>query len=101
LEAIVQFDDRAAIPRLKEIAEQTEDEEEKKEILEAADFINLPSLSEYLAQQQAQRDAMGMTNAPGQSPRPRPARFTNSPYPPSRQPMATRPSTTTQPQAGP
>ena len=58
LEATIQFEDRAAIPRLKEIAAETEDEDEKTEILAAADFLALPSLTEYLAQQQA----MGATN---------------------------------------
>jgi hypothetical protein len=86
LEAAIQFDDRAAIPRLKEIAAQTEDEDEKEEILKAADYLNLPSLTEYLAQQQAQREALGLTNPP---PRPR----TNRParnFPP-RQSLPARP----------
>jgi hypothetical protein len=86
LEATIQFDDRAAIPRLKEIAAQTEDEDEKEEILKAADYINLPSLTEYLAQQQAQREALGLTNPP---PRPR----TNRPARnlPPRQSLPARP----------
>jgi len=64
LEATKQFEDRAAIPRLKEIAAETDDEDEKAELLEAADWLNLPSLTEYVAQQQAQRDATGTTNTP-------------------------------------
>jgi len=64
LEATIQFEDRAAIPRLKEIAAETDDEEEKSELLAAADYLNLPSLTEYLAQQQAQREAEGITNLP-------------------------------------
>lgn len=64
LEATIQFEDRAAIPRLKEIASETEDEDEKSELLAAADYLNLPSLTEYLAQQEAQREASGITNLP-------------------------------------
>lgn len=64
LEATIQFEDRAAIPRLKEIAAETDDEEEKSELLAAADYLNLPSLTEYLAQQQAEREAEGITNVP-------------------------------------
>jgi len=64
LEATIQFEDRAAIPRLKEIAAATDDEEEKSELLAAADYLNLPSLTEYLAEQQAQREAEGITNPP-------------------------------------
>jgi hypothetical protein len=49
LEAAIQFDDRSVVPRLQEIAAQTDDPEEKKNILDAIDYINLPSLTEYLA----------------------------------------------------
>jgi len=49
LEAAIQFGDRSVVPPLQEIAAQTEDPEEKQKILEAIDYINLPSLTEYLA----------------------------------------------------
>lgn len=64
LEATIQFEDRAAIPRLKEIAAETDEEEEKSDLLAAADYLNLPSLTEYLAQQQTQQGASGVTNSP-------------------------------------
>jgi hypothetical protein len=49
LEAAIQFDDRSVVPPLQAIAAQTDDPEEKQSILDAIDYINLPSLSEYLA----------------------------------------------------
>jgi hypothetical protein len=67
LEAVVQFSDRSVVPRLQEIAEQTEDPAEKAAILEAIEYINLPSLTEVLAQKRAEREAMGITNPPAPS----------------------------------
>ena len=64
LEAAIQFNDRSVVPRLQEIAAQMEDPGEKAAVLEAIDYINLPSLSEYLAERKAQRAAMGLTNGP-------------------------------------
>ena len=49
LEAAIQFNDRSVVPPLQEIAQQTQDPEEKASILEAIDYINLPSLTEYQA----------------------------------------------------
>jgi hypothetical protein len=49
LEAAIQFDDRSVVPPMQEIAAQTQDPEEKASILEAIDYINLPSLAEYMA----------------------------------------------------
>jgi hypothetical protein len=49
LEAAIQFDDRSVVPPLQAIAAQTEDPEEKQKILDAIDYINLPSLTEYIA----------------------------------------------------
>jgi hypothetical protein len=49
LEAAIQFGDRSVVPAMQEVAAQTQDPEEKAKILEAIDYINLPSLSEYLA----------------------------------------------------
>ncbi len=49
LEAAVQFDDRSVVPPMQEIAAQTQDPEEKAKILETINYINLPSLSEYMA----------------------------------------------------
>lgn len=49
LEAAIQFGDRSVVPPMQEIAAQTQDPEEKASILEAIDYINLPSLTEYMA----------------------------------------------------
>ena len=46
LEAVVQFGDRSVVPRLRELAAQTEDPAEKASILEAADHLDLPPLGE-------------------------------------------------------
>lgn len=70
LEAAIQFGDRSVVPPLKEIAAQTEDSTEKADILAAIDYINLPSLTEVLAEQKAQMAAMGITNVPNGSPNP-------------------------------
>lgn len=64
LEATVQFSDRAAIPRLRDLASRTTNEDEKAEIEQAADYLALPSMTEYLAQQKAQAEAAGITNPP-------------------------------------
>jgi hypothetical protein len=52
-DAVVQFGDRSAIPKLSEIAEQTDDPQEKAKILEAIDFLKLPTLTEFLADEKA------------------------------------------------
>lgn len=49
LEAIIQFGNREAIPILKDLAAKTEDTQEKINILEAAKFLELPSLTEIRA----------------------------------------------------
>ena len=46
LEATIQLGSRDAIPVLKELAAKTEDPREKVEILDAIEFLELPSLSE-------------------------------------------------------
>ena len=45
-DAAVQFGSRDAIPILKELAAKTEDARERVELLDAAEFLKLPSLSE-------------------------------------------------------
>jgi len=42
--AAVQFGDRAAAPELRAVAAGTKDADEKRELLEAADFLELPPL---------------------------------------------------------
>jgi len=49
LEAAIQFGDRSVVPQMQEIAAQTDDPDEKKNILDAIDYINEPSLTEYTA----------------------------------------------------
>ena len=49
LEATIQFASRDAIPRLTEVAAETQDAEEKAAINEAIEFLKLPSLTEVLA----------------------------------------------------
>lgn len=44
LTAVVQFGDHSVVPRLRELATQTEDLTEKAAITEAADFLQLPAL---------------------------------------------------------
>lgn len=52
LEAMEQADDRSVVPQMQQIADQTDDPSEKQAILDTIDFINLPSLTEYLHQHQ-------------------------------------------------
>lgn len=59
LDALIHLDDRSLVPRLREIAARTEDAVEKGKILEAADYISLPSFQEYLAQRNAHASSAG------------------------------------------
>ena len=49
VEAVLQFGDRRAVPALNALAAQTQDAEERARVLEAVEFLNLPSLSEVRA----------------------------------------------------
>ena len=51
LDATIQFGSRDAIPLLSELAAKTEDAREKVEILDAAELLELPSLSEIRQKQ--------------------------------------------------
>ena len=64
LDALKQADDRSVVPQMQQIADQTDDSDERKAILDAIDYINLPSLTEYLQQQKVQ-GAAGNPSAPG------------------------------------
>lgn len=73
LQAAIQFDDRSVVPPLQDIAAQTGDPEEKANILAAIDYINLPSLTEYLAanpHQQSTIPSVRRTVRPPHSPQP-------------------------------
>jgi hypothetical protein len=50
LEALKQANDRSVVPQMQQLAGQTDDPGEKQAILDAIDFINLPSLTEHLNQ---------------------------------------------------
>jgi len=50
VDAAVQFGSREAIPRLAQAAAQAQDAKEKSAILEAIDFLKMPTLAEALAQ---------------------------------------------------
>lgn len=65
LSSVIQFNDRSVIPDLQKIADQTEDPFEKVEILKAIDVVKMPSLTEFMAYQRAQKEAKrNTTNAP-------------------------------------
>ena len=53
VEATIQFGSRDAIPELKDLATRTDDAEEKKAFLDAAEFLALPTLMEAKAQNAA------------------------------------------------
>jgi hypothetical protein len=46
LAAVVQFGDRSVTPRLRDLAAQTEDPSEKIAIIQAADYLDLPRLTD-------------------------------------------------------
>ena len=64
LSSVIQFNDRSVIPALQKIADQTEDPFEKVEILKAIDVVKMPSLTEFMAYQRAQKEAKRKTIAP-------------------------------------
>jgi hypothetical protein len=66
LEAAIQFGDRSVVPPLQEIAAQTQDPDEKAAILEAIDYINLPSLTEYMAANPNSTPGSAQTRSPSQ-----------------------------------
>ncbi len=53
LAAVVQFGDRSVVPRLRELAAQTDDLHEKIDILTAADQLDLPPLGSLSSSQPA------------------------------------------------
>jgi hypothetical protein len=50
VEATIQFGGHTAVPVLRDLAARTSDPDEKKELLDAADFLELPTLTEIRAQ---------------------------------------------------
>ena len=53
LSAAIQFGSRDAIPKLQEAATETDDPAEKAELLDAVEFLKLPSLTDYLEKKRA------------------------------------------------
>ncbi len=68
VEAAVQFGSRDAIPNLMDAAAQTDDPQEKADIMEAIQFLKLPTLSEAAAQANQAQHPEGGTNAAPSSP---------------------------------
>jgi hypothetical protein len=64
LQRAKELGDRAMIPRLREIAERTDDPREKAAILDAIDFLNLPTIAENMAAAQSARAAAGQPDPP-------------------------------------
>ena len=67
LEAAIQFGDRSVVPPMQEIAAQTQDPDEKAAILDAIDYINLPSLAEFMAAHPNSTPGSAQTGSPSHS----------------------------------
>jgi hypothetical protein len=76
LERAKQIEDRSVVPRLQEIAQRTEDVQQKAAILAVVDYINLPSVAEVQAAHQSNRLAHGLPDLPRASTN----RFTGKPF---------------------
>jgi hypothetical protein len=68
VEATVQFGSRDAIPNLMDAAAQTDDPQEKAEIMEAIQFLKLPTLSEAAAQANQAQPSITGSNVPAGGP---------------------------------
>lgn len=55
IEATIQFGGHTAVPVLKDLAGRTADPDEKQELLDAAEFLALPTISEVRAQKQQEQ----------------------------------------------
>jgi hypothetical protein len=69
LEAAIQFGSRDAIPNLMDLVSQVDDPKEKADIVEAIEFLKLPSATEVIAQSGRANAAVkkGMRTRPGNS----------------------------------
>ncbi|MFO1476551.1 MAG: HEAT repeat domain-containing protein [Verrucomicrobiota bacterium] len=54
VDALVQLGDRSAAPRLREQAAQTADPDEKSDLVAAADYLELPALTDFAGARQTQ-----------------------------------------------
>ena len=59
-----EMDDRSIIPLLRGIAHRITDDDEKADILETIDFLNLPSIAEEMTEAKAARTAAGLPDPP-------------------------------------
>ena len=64
VDAAVQFGSRDAIPRLMTAAAQAADPKEKSTILDAVEFLNMPTLAEALAQKNSNAPAASASSRP-------------------------------------
>lgn len=66
IEATIQFGGHTAVPVLKDLASRTWDPEEKQELLDAAEFLSLPTWSEVKAQNPGMKlpDGLAPTGQP-------------------------------------
>jgi hypothetical protein len=71
-----ELDDRSIIPQLRQIAARAEDGQEKADIFDTIDYLNLPSVDETMAEARAARAAQGLPDPP-QSPT---NRWTGQPF---------------------
>ena len=55
IEATIQFGGHSAVPVLQDLAARTADPDEKKELLDAAEFLALPTISEVRAQKRLEQ----------------------------------------------
>jgi len=82
LSAVIQFNDRSAVPELQKIADSTQDPFEKVDILKAIDYIKLPSFTEYMAYKRSLKQAKHQTNGLPATP----GATTNAPVAPAAHP---------------
>ena len=82
LSAVIQFNDRSAVPELQKIADNTQDPFEKVDILKAIDYIKLPSFTEYMAYKRSLKQAKHQTNGLPATP----GATTNAPVAPAAHP---------------
>ena len=66
VDAAVQFGSRDALPRLRQAAARADDPKEKSAILEAIEFLSLPTLTEALGQKEQSGPDTSLGTGPGQ-----------------------------------
>ncbi len=64
LEAVQQTQDRALIPQMQQIADNTQDDDYKQALEDAIAYMKLPTLTEVMKAQKAQQNSGGNSTAP-------------------------------------